>query len=219
MTWRTRILAALLGGVVVSSAHGQTVVDEIVATVDGQPVARSRFEFEAELRRAVGATPNPASYGNTLLIPDPEQAVLLRQVLLGGAAPDEGASRAVAQDRVRRLLATPRAAEVVHELLARWGLTEEDLVDWFRSLVRAESVGERRLGRVPDPTPAEVEAEVLRDPSRYPGPLAEVAPAVGSQLLRERIADAWNDLARAVLDRADVRRLDQGGRPPSRAPH
>jgi peptidyl-prolyl cis-trans isomerase SurA len=194
-------LAALLTGV---SARAE-LVDRIVAIIDREVVTLSEAEQASEIARARGGT-------SVRLVDIVERLIESRLVereverFTGEPAPSDLVQRAFEEVRA----GSPSDA-AFREMLARSGLTEEELRTSLRRQVAVTRYLERRFRPLTFVTDEQIEA-YYRDelaPSISGAPLPELADVSDSirRILEERSfnvrVEAW---IAALKDRANIRR-------------
>jgi len=209
--WPGKVRGALLAAAVVLAPRhvgSQTLVDGVAVTLDGRPITLSEVAFEHEVRGIASRAGNPGALGRTLQARTAIDGIVARKALLAQSpARDSWAAREVARDRARRFLSALGTPAEGRRFLRRWGMSEDDLVDWFRDMVRADAFGERRVGDLPEPTEAECRARFDAAPERYAGSsFVDVRPGIAEALRQERFEAAWDAVVADALSRADVRR-------------
>jgi len=119
------------------------LVDRIVATVEETPISASEVAFEEAIRERILAAGNKAEFGRLLTEPgEPLEAVVFRLILLQQpvTAGIEVEDRSLAEKRTRLFGEMFHSPEALSAFLSRWGLQREELVQYFHTYTRLDTV-------------------------------------------------------------------------------
>jgi len=119
------------------------LVDRIVATVEETPISASEVSFEEAIRKRILASEDKAAFGRLLTEPgEPLEAVIFRLILLqrAGTAGIEVEDRSLAEKRSRLFEEMFDSPEALSAFLSRWGMKRADLVEYFHTYTRLDTV-------------------------------------------------------------------------------
>jgi hypothetical protein len=119
------------------------LVDRIVATVSDTPISASEVAFEDAVRERILTSGNKQAFGRLLTEPgEALEATIFRAILLQqpGTAEIELKDRALAEERARIFETSFESTEPYNGFLRRWGIGHEDLVRFFHTYARLDTM-------------------------------------------------------------------------------
>ena len=204
-------LLALLAGI----CPAQQIVDRIVATVNRQPILLSDWEVEMRCeamldQKALPLSDDVAHSALDRLIDQELVRQQIRSYRLAEPSAEEISRRV---DEVRKQLVAREDLTAFRGLLARYGLSENELRDRLSTQLMILRFIDVRLRPSVHVERRSIEAyyndtllpEARRKGDQSPPPLADVAPQIEELLSQQRVDALTNDWLKDLRQQADIR--------------
>ena len=212
-----RLLSAIFVLLLAAPAGAEDVrVDAVLVVVENTPIAASRVAFEKEVRKRISGPDCAETFGRLLCAGgEPLEALIFREILRqAGVARDIEVNAAEArsrQDAFRRAFTSREGAD---QFQARWRVSDQDLLEFFRETAILDQAIEVTVGRLVRDIPEEEERRYHAEnmDSIFGGRSYEDVAAIVSRRYYafkfERTYDAW---ASELRSGARIRYIGRAG--------